>query len=139
VTLAVPSAFHLFVADEDWRGAYEIVKRYGAAFSSPGLKGWRAVVLPSLYPSRAVELFDEAADAFAQDQPPSQEELLARGGSWSGINEQLWAKYFRARARLYELLRRPADVQALIDSAVESLNDTDSGWHSAGYPDSESS
>jgi hypothetical protein len=130
VRLAVPSAFHLFVAEEDWQGANEIVKRHPGAFSSPGLRGWRAVVLANIDALKAVEFFDEAADAFSEDKLPSDEELVSRGGSWSGINEQLWTKYFRARARLNEAIRKPAKVKRLIASALESLGGTESGWHS---------
>jgi len=130
LTLAVPSAFHLFIAQEDWHGAHEIVKHYPSAFASHGLRGWRAAVLANVDPSRAVELYDQAADEFEQDKSPPHDELLARGGSWSGINEQLWAKYFRARARVHEAIRNPTDINRLIQIAVESLKGTESGWHS---------
>ena len=130
VTFGVPSAFNLFVAEEDWQGAHEIVKRYYDAFSSHGLKGWKAVVLANFDNSRAVEFLDEAADAFASDKSPSNEELIARGGSWSGINEQLWAKYFRSRARIYEAIRNPTGLEDLVRTAVEILQGTESGWHS---------
>lgn len=130
VILPVPSAFHLFVAEEDWQGAWEIVKRHPNAFSSHSLQGWRAVVMANKDASGAVEFFDEAADAFSQDKPPGAEELISRGGTWSGINEQLWTKYFRARARLHEAIRKPAEVKALIGSAVQTLRGTESGWHS---------
>lgn len=130
MTLAIPSAFHLFVTQKDWDGAHEIVKKHSAAFTSHGLRGWRAVVLANVDPSRSVELFDAAADAFGEDTPPSHEELLAGGRSWSGINEQLWAKYFRARARVHEAIRSPAEVRGLIERSVESLKGTESGWHS---------
>jgi tetratricopeptide (TPR) repeat protein len=130
VTFGVPSAFHLFVAEEDWQGAHEIVMRYPGAFSSHGLKGWKAVVLANVDKSRAVEFLDEAADAFASDKPPTEEELIARGGAWSGINEQLWAKYFRARARIYEAIRKPTELTGLVQTAVQNLQGTESGWHS---------
>ena len=130
VTFGVPSAFHLFVAEEDWQGAHEIVKRYPDAFSSHGLKGWKAVVLANVDKSRVVEFLDEAADAFSSDKSPKDEELIARGGTWSGINEQLWAKYFRARARIYEAIRKPTELKGLVQTAVEILQGTESGWHS---------
>ncbi len=130
VTFGVPSAFHLFVAEEDWQGAHEIVMRYYDAFSSPGLKGWKAVVLANVDKSRAVEFLDEAADAFASDKLPTNEELIARGIGWSGKNEQLWAKYFRARARIHEAIRKPTELKGLVRTAVEVLQGTESGWHS---------
>lgn len=130
VAFGLPSAFHLFVAEEDWQGAHEIVKRFPDAFSSQGLKGWKAVVLANIEKSRAVELLDEAADAFALDKSPTQEELIARGGTWSSINEQLWAKYFRARARVHEAIRKPAELKNLVQRARENLRGTESGWHS---------
>lgn len=130
VTLGLPSAFHLFISVEDWQGAYEIILRHPSAFSSHGLKGWKAVVLANIDKAQAVEHFDEAADVFAQDKPPTQDELISQGGTWSGINEQLWAKYFRARARIHEAIRKPAELKNLLLKASESLHGTESGWHS---------
>ncbi|MBI3864904.1 MAG: hypothetical protein HY290_23760 [Planctomycetia bacterium] len=128
--LNIPSAFHLFIGDGDWRGAHEVVKLRESAFRAPGLKGWRAVTLAHLEPENAVFRFDEASDAFATDsQPATTEEYIERGGSWSGINQQLWAKYFRARARVVESIRSPENVKQLLASAAESLVETDSGWH----------
>ncbi len=121
----IPSAFHLFIHDRDWLGAHEIVKTRKDAFTTPGLFGWRAVTLANVTPSEAMAHFDEAADAFAADAQPS------RGGYWSGVNQQLWAKYFRARARLIESIREPARVKELLSRAVDALVGTESGWHSS--------
>ena len=63
--LNLPSAFHLFVFGRDWSGAHEIVKTRKEAFTTPGLKGWRAVTLANVSPFEAMAHFDEAADAFA--------------------------------------------------------------------------
>jgi hypothetical protein len=129
--LNIPSAFHLFLADRDWQGAHEIVRVQSSAFTEHGLKGWRAVTLAHIEPGNAVSWFDEAADSFAADAlPASDDESIARGGFWSGINQQLWAKYFRARARLIESIRTPAEVKRLLAKAVEALVGTESGWHS---------
>jgi hypothetical protein len=130
--LHIPSAFHLFTADRDWRGAYKIVEARRSAFVSPGLRGWRAVTLAHVRPGEAVTWFDEAADALAADAQPPWEELTARGasGSWSGINQQLFTKYFRARARIAESIHNPGKVKDLLAAAAEALLGTESGWHS---------
>ena len=127
----IPSAFHLFVDDRDWLGAHEIVKTRKDAFTTSGLIGWRAVTLANVTPAEAMAYFDEAADAFAADTQPSAEELMRRGGYWSGVNQQLWAKYFRARARLIESIREPARVKELLGHAVDALVGTEAGWHSS--------
>src|SRR5207244_5399316 len=64
------------------------------------------------------------------DMPVSDDERIQRGGGWSGVNQQLWAKYFRARARVIESIRTPSRVQGLLDEAVGALGGTESGWHS---------
>jgi hypothetical protein len=127
----IPSAFHLFIDDRDWRGANQIVEKRSGAFVSAGLRGWRAVTLAHMKPEDAMALFDDAADAFASDAQISGEELEARGGSWSGINQQLWAKYFRARARVAESIRNPHRVEDLLATAANELTGTESGWHSS--------
>lgn len=131
LVLNIPSAFHLFAFDGDWQGAHEIAKERTGAFSTPGLKGWRAVTLAHVEPAEAVAWFDEAADSFATDAAPvTTEESIERGGHWLGINQQLWAKYFRAKARLAESIRTPAKAKELLAKAAESLVGTESGWHS---------
>jgi hypothetical protein len=127
--LNIPSAFHLFVRNGEWQAAYQM-NLCGDAFTTSGLKGWRSVTLAHVNPEEAVARFDEAADAFETDAMPANEEDFAqRGGHWSGINQQLWAKYFRARARLVEAIRTPEKVKALLDQAVRALEGTESGWH----------
>jgi hypothetical protein len=82
-------------------------------------------------PAEAVARFNEAAEAFNTDaMPASDEEFAGRGGHWSGINQQLWAKYFRARARLIEPIRTPDKAQELLDHAIGALVGTEAGWHS---------
>ena len=68
--LNVPSAFRLCISDADWEAAHWIIKMRAHAFTTPSLKGWRAVTLANLNPSDAIARFDEAADAFAADQEP---------------------------------------------------------------------
>ena len=129
--LNVPSAFHLFVSTGEWQAAHEIVNLRKDAFTTPGLKGWRAVTLGHVYPGETVARFDEAADFFIADtMPASAEDGTWRGGHWSGINQQLWAKYFRARARLVEFIRTPNKVKELLDQAAGNLADTGPVWHS---------
>jgi hypothetical protein len=130
LVLNIPSAFHLFVFDGDWQGAHEIIEMRSDAFTSTGLNGWRAVTLANLNPGDAVVRFDEAADAFAADAQPRDEELSQRGGQWSGINQQLWAKYFRARARLVESIQAPQKVTECLAEAAKALEGTEAGWHS---------
>lgn len=126
----IPSAFHLFTGDRDWRGAYQIVEKRSGAFVSPGLRGWRAVTLAHVRPAEAVTWFDEAADAFGSDaEASSLEELKARGGTWSGFNQQVWAKYFRARARVAESIRNPDRVKNLLATAANELSGTEWGCH----------
>ncbi|HEV2549969.1 MAG TPA: LysR family transcriptional regulator [Stellaceae bacterium] len=131
VLLNIPSAFHLFTSNAEWQAASEIVVLQKDAFTSPGLRGWRAVTLSNVNPTEAVERFDEAADAFASDvMPETDAERTKRGGHWSSINRNLWAKYYRARARLLESIRRPEKVKELLDHAAEALTGTEAGWHS---------
>jgi hypothetical protein len=129
--LNIPSAFRLFVSTGEWQAAHEIVNLRKIAFTTSGLKGWQAVTLGHVNPGETVARFDEAADFFIQDAiPPTAEDMMRRGGHWSGINQQLWAKYFRARARLVESIRTPTKVKELLDRAADALADTESGWHS---------
>jgi hypothetical protein len=127
--LNVRSAFQLFVANREWRAANEIVTLRKDAFTTPGLRGWRAVTIANVNPAQAEVQFDEAADAFAADAMP--ERIEERGGHWSGANQQLWAKYFRARARVVQAIKAPACVSQLLDLASQTLVGTEAGWHSA--------
>jgi len=68
-------------------------------------------------PAERVERFDEAADAFAADVQPDDTELQTRGGHWASTNKDLWARYFRARARLTESIQHPEKVRALLEQA----------------------
>jgi hypothetical protein len=128
--LNIPSAFRLFVSDHDWAAAHEIIKVRPDAFTTPGLRGWRAVTLANIDPNEAVERFDEAADEFAADlMPVDDEERARRGNFWSSANKDLWAGYYRARARVIEAIRTPADVQRLLTRAAEAMKGQEAGWH----------
>jgi hypothetical protein len=130
LVLNIPSAFHLFVSNGEWQAAHEIVNLRKEAFTTPGLKGWRAVTLANVNPAEALARFDEAAEAFSTDTMPySEEEFAERGRAWSSINRDLWAKYFRARARLVESIRTPTKARELLDQAMGALAGTEFGWH----------
>ncbi len=136
VTLNLPSAFHLFIRVGDYQGAHAIVQAVPEAFTSPGLRGWKAAVCSFVDRNHAVEWLDQAAQAFSEDTLPpgdpesAHKELAKRGGSWSGINVFLWAKYFRSRARVLQAIREPKRLKELVHEAVEALQGTESGFHS---------
>jgi hypothetical protein len=129
--LNIPSAFQLFVANREWQPAYEIAQCRSAAFTTAGLKGWRSATIGNMIPTERVARFDEAADAFTSDLQPDDSELQSRGGTWSSANKDLWAKYFRARARLTESIQNPKNVKTLLEQASDALVDTEWGWHSS--------
>lgn len=128
VSISLPSAFMLFIGLNDFQGAESVIQCCPNAFQNPGLRGWRAAVQGFLRPDDAESKFTEAGDAFAEDVAPSKEELIARGGSWSGINVQLWSKYFYARADLAHIIREPNRTKELIKSASKALEGTESGF-----------
>jgi hypothetical protein len=66
----VPSAFTLFRYLGDYDLAQQVIDLCPDAFTTPGLRGWKAAVRGLIQPSSAPERFSEAADAFAEDQPP---------------------------------------------------------------------
>ncbi len=128
-SLTIPSAFHLFVRLSDWAAADEVARAEPTAFSSPGLRGWRAAVRGLLDSGSAAEAFDEAAAIFATDTQP--DDLEAVGGHWSSRNVDLWAKYFHARASLARLVRDPTSASELLHDAAAALVGTESGWTNA--------
>jgi len=125
-SLTIPSAFHLFVRLSDWAAADEVARVEPTAFSSPGLRGWRAAVRGLLDTGSAAEAFDEAAAIFATDTQP--DDLEAVGGHWSSRNVDLWAKYFRARASLARLVQDPRGASDRLREAAAALEGTESGW-----------
>jgi hypothetical protein len=125
--LNIPSAFQLFVGNREWQPAYEIAQCRSAAFTTAGLKGWRSATIGNMIPAERVARFDEAADAFASDVQPDESEWQSRTRSWSSTNKDLWAKYFRARARLTESIQYPENVRALLEQASDALVGTEWG------------
>jgi hypothetical protein len=134
VILNLPSAFHLLVRIGDYQSADAIARALPQALTSPGLRGWAAVAASSIDREHGVEWLDKAADEFAADTLPkvdpetSRIELEKRGGHWSAINAMLWAKYFRARARVLEAIRDPSRVRELMGAAGVALQGTESGF-----------
>jgi hypothetical protein len=126
VLLSIPSAFSLFMRVGDYRAAGQIAERLPDAFRTPGLRGWREVARAYLRPSEAADAFDKAADYFAEDV--YKEDTFSRTGSWSSVNVDLWSKYFRARARVAEVIEHPTRAIELLAAAKASLVGTDSGW-----------
>ena len=78
-----------------------------------------------LAPGQTVERFTEAAEELSRD---TYEEAAGRAGGWSSVNIDLWAKYFRARAALAQIVRTPERVLALLNQAKDAVQDTESGW-----------
>ena len=130
VTIAMPSAFQLFVRAGDYFAANAVANDSPPeAFISCGLRGWRYAVRGFLYPERAVEEFNLAADEFATDA--YNEDAARAAGSWSSVNVDLWAKYFRARALVSQIVRTPEKAPELLTQAQDALEGTDSGWGNA--------
>jgi hypothetical protein len=127
VTLTVQSAFQRFVTVSDYEAANTIAESCPDAFTTPGLRGWRAAVQGLLRPIEAVERFDEAAREFSADTQPTRS---ANMQSWSSINVDLWSAYFRARAHIAEIARSPTRVADLVHEARTVLGPTRSGWSS---------
>jgi hypothetical protein len=128
--LNIPSAFRLFVSNGEWAPAYEIAKSRQQAFTTSGLRGWRNVTIGNSCPKEAARSFDQAADAFEEDVLPSDDDLATRGGHWSGANQLLWSKYYRARALVIQSIESPARMKGLLEKASETLRGTEAGWHS---------
>jgi hypothetical protein len=126
LVLNVPSAFHLFVRGSDYFAADAVAQACPEGFTSHGLLGWKAAVAGFLSPAQAVERFSEAVAEFAQDT--YDEEVMKRAGGWDSRNVDLWAKYFRARAAVAEIVRAPARAPELLSRASAALAGTESGW-----------
>jgi hypothetical protein len=130
-TVFLPSAFRLFLEQADYTVARQIAEKHADAFTTPALRGWRAAVLGFTNPDDAVRCFRDASAEFAQDLA---ETLPRPDGAtfWSGINSQLWAPYFAARASVAEIRSSPQRVTELISAAVASCPFRDIGWGHAG-------
>ncbi len=125
-TFEIPSAFRTFVRVGDYRAAAEIADSIPDVFATPGLKGWRAAVQGLLRPEEAVERFAEAGAHFEEDV--YKPETLHRTGPWDSINIDLWAKFFRARTAVAEIVRAPDHAADLLEQASNALAGTESGW-----------
>jgi hypothetical protein len=82
--LNIESAFRTLVRVGDYVAADSIARKSPEAFTSYGLRGWRAAVAGFLNPEQAVERFSEAADDFTQDT--QDEETFKVTRHWSSIN-----------------------------------------------------
>lgn len=128
VAITLPSAFHLFMALNDYQGAQAVVDRCPEAFTTPNLEGWKFAVRGFVKPETAPDSFAQAAHAFASDTPPSWEELAQRGGQWFSVNMNMWAPYFQARATVSSITREPDRVRELIRKAADEIKVTEYGW-----------
>ncbi len=117
IVLMMPSAFRLFALGGDYVAADSVARTSPEGFTSHGLRGWRAAVRGYLTPGQAVEWFTEAAEEFSKD---TYEEAETRAGGWNSANIDLWAKYFRARAALAEIVRTPERATALLNQYYSS-------------------
>jgi len=126
--LNVPSAFQLYVHLADYSAANGLADRYPEEFSTLGLRAWKHAVEGLTSNANRAESFAAAAEMFAADVSPSREELAKRG-SWSGINVQVWAPYFRVRQLLAEAVEKPEALVAKLKEASVVLPPTQSGFH----------
>ncbi len=78
ITISFPSAFNIFVHQADYQAAHEITRLFPGAFTTPGLRGWKAAVRGFVAPDEAPERFAEAEAAFAEDVMPPSDELTTR-------------------------------------------------------------
>ena len=125
LTLTMSSAFSLLVRGGDYTAANAVADACPEAFTSHGLRGWRAAVSGYLTPGQAAELFTEAAVELSRD---TYESASGRAGGWSSVNIDLWAKYFRARAALAQIVRTPERVAALLNEAKDAVQGAETGW-----------
>jgi hypothetical protein len=121
----LPSAFRLLIDAGDYRGAWQIGEAFDGAFVSPGLRGWRLAVEGLICPDRAQDLFERAADAFMEDTIDRPRQA---GQGWSSVNRDLWAPYFRSRARVAQAVVSPHTSEQLISAAAE-IAPPFGGWH----------
>jgi hypothetical protein len=126
LSMNISSAFTLFRRAGDYQAAHAVIEMCPEAFTSHGLRGWKAAIAGLLNPDEAVERFTEASATFAEDV--QDEETLQWTGHWSSINIDLWAKYFAARAAVARIVREPARAIELVRQASAAMEGTESGW-----------
>ena len=127
VWIGVPGAFRLLLRLGDYEAANQVVQACPEPFGTVSLCGWPPAIRGFLRLQDPVSAFAEAADLFAADIYPSEEELLRRGGNWSGENIYIWAKYFRALSAIEQAKIDPKRVRELIREASGALEGTESG------------
>lgn len=126
ITLSVVSAFRYYVDGGDYVAAGSIASQYPLAFTTPGLRGWRAGVSGFLNEDVAVAEFANAAAELALDSP--NDARHSAGLSWNSSNRDLWSKYFQARSIVAEIVTSPSRAEELLSRAQEALKGTESGW-----------
>ena len=124
---SVPSPFQLFIETADYAGALSIASACPEAFSSPGVRGWRAAASGFTDRTMAVEHFAQAAIEFAADVPPTGG-LDPDRGAWTSRNIDLWAPYFRARSLLARVIREPLRAREYIRLASDLMPIGAAGW-----------
>ncbi len=124
---AIPSPFQLFIETADYAGAVRIASLCPEAFTTPGLRAWRAAARGFLDRGQAVENFTAAASEFESDVLPKLE-LEPGRESWNSRNVDLWAPYFKARSFLAMAVREPTSAREHIGSAAALMPLGASGW-----------
>ena len=91
------SALHSSIGLADYAAAAALAEDNEGWLLTPGLKGWAAAA--QAFVTGDALRFDAASKHFSQDahDRPGRAE-----SDWSGINQQLWAKYFRSRSVMAE-------------------------------------
>jgi hypothetical protein len=127
LTITVESAFRYFIDSGDYVAAAAVASECPDAFTTPGLRGWRAAVAGLLNQDAAVDRFAEAAAEFASDEP--SEARQRAGLAWDSRNRDLWSNYFSARSFVAEIVIWPTRAAELLAQAREVLGrGTGSGW-----------
>ena len=126
MTLGVVSAFRYYIDSGDYVAAGSIASQCPEAFTTPGLRGWRAGVSGFLNQGSAVATFADAAAELALDLPTEARQRV--GLSWNSSNRDLWSKYFLARSIVAEIITSPSRADEWLGQAQESLKGTESGW-----------
>lgn len=119
------SAFTALVEVGDYNEAWAICDKHKTAFSSPGRQGWRLAIEGFVNPRHSHELFRRAAEALEKDTPERKTHAMQ---SWSSINRDLWAPYFRSRSWLATAVREPQRVEECISAAAKCAPPF-GGWH----------
>jgi hypothetical protein len=126
--IRLPSVFSILLRTGDYRSAYAIIEQCPGSFQTISMVGWSPALRGLLRLTDSSLAFEEAAELFDADKPPaSSEDLAQRGGSWSGANQLIWAKYFRALAGLEKAKANPPRAREFVADASRALEGTESG------------